>query len=81
MLDEWQLLQINREVSVLDPNQWLNHYWIAVFLQKSTDKCTSDTSERTGLGEVTITGLCIVKEAVRFYGQPENIPVITKELK
>ena len=42
------------------------------------------TSERSALGEVTITGLRTVKEAVRFYdpvnGQPENI-AITKELK
>lgn len=42
------------------------------------------TSERSALGEVTITGLCTVKEAVRFYdpvnAQPENI-AITKELK
>ena len=42
------------------------------------------TSERSALGEVTITGLHTVKEAVRFYdpvnGQPENI-AITKELK
>ena len=42
------------------------------------------TSERSALGEVTITGLRIVKEAVRFYdpvnGQPEII-AITKELK
>ena len=42
------------------------------------------TSERSAPGEVTITGLCTVKEAVRFYdpvnGQPENI-AITKELK
>ena len=42
------------------------------------------TSERSALGEVTITGLRTVKEAVRFYdpvnGQPENIAV-TKELK
>lgn len=42
------------------------------------------TSERSALGEVTITGLCTVKEAVRFYdpvnGQPENV-AITKELK
>ena len=42
------------------------------------------TSERSALGEVTITGLCTVKEAVRFCdpvnGQPENI-VITRELK
>lgn len=41
-------------------------------------------SERSALGEVTITGLCTVKEAVRFYdpvnGQPENV-AITKELK
>ena len=39
---------------------------------------------QTALGEVTITGLHTVKEAVRFYdpvnGQPENI-AITKELK
>ena len=42
------------------------------------------TSERSALGEVTITGLRTVKEAVRFYdplnGQSENI-AITKELK
>lgn len=42
------------------------------------------TSERSALGEVTITGLRTVKEAVRFYdpvnGQPENV-AITKELK
>ena len=42
------------------------------------------TSERSALGEVTITGLRTVKEAVRFYdpvnGQPENL-AITKELK
>ena len=42
------------------------------------------TIERSALGEVTITGLHTVKEAVRFYdpvnGQPENI-AITKELK
>ena len=42
------------------------------------------TSERSTLGEVRITGLRAVKEAVRFYdpvnGQPENI-AITKELK
>jgi len=39
---------------------------------------------RSALGEVTITGLRTVKEAVRFYdpvnGRPENI-AITKELK
>ena len=42
------------------------------------------TSERSALGEETITGLRTVKEAVRFYdpanGQPEDI-AITKELK
>ena len=42
------------------------------------------SSESSALGEVTITGLHTVKEAVRFYdpvnGQPENI-AITKELK
>ena len=47
-------------------------------------KAREVTSERSGLGEVTITGLRTVKEAVRFYdpvnGQPENI-AITKELK
>ena len=42
------------------------------------------SSEISALGEVTITRLHTVKEAVRFYdpvnGQPENI-AITKELK
>ena len=42
------------------------------------------TSDRSALGEVTITGLRTVKEAVRFYdpvnGQPDNI-AISKELK
>ena len=42
------------------------------------------TSDRSALGEVTITGLHTVKDAVRFYdpmnGRPENI-AITKELK
>ena len=42
------------------------------------------TIERSAVGEVTITGLYTVKEAVRFYdplnGQSENI-AITKELK
>ena len=42
------------------------------------------SSERSALGEVAITGLHTVKEAVRFYdpvnGQPENI-AITKEFK
>ena len=42
------------------------------------------TSDRSALGEVTITGLHTVTEAVRFYdpvnSQPENI-AITKELK
>ena len=42
------------------------------------------TSDRSALGEVKITGLRTVKEAVRFYdpvnGQPKNI-AITKELK
>lgn len=37
------------------------------------------TSERSELGEVTITGLCLVKLTVRFYdevnGQPENITI------
>ena len=37
------------------------------------------TRERSALGEVTITGLCTVKEAVGFYdpvnGQPENIAI------
>ena len=41
------------------------------------------SSERSALGEETITGLHTVKEAVRFYGPanglPENIE-ITKEL-
>ena len=41
-------------------------------------------STERSLREVTITGLCTVKEPVRFYdpvnGQPENI-AITKELK
>ena len=47
-------------------------------------KAREVTSERSRLGEVTITGLRTIKEAVRFYdpvnGQPENI-AITKELK
>ena len=42
------------------------------------------TSDRSALGEVTITGLRTVKEAVQFYdpvnGRLENI-AITKELK
>ena len=37
------------------------------------------TSDRSALGEVTITGLRSVKEAVRFYdpvnGRPENIAI------
>ena len=96
-------------------NQWVDHYWNAIFLLESVDgksqyQCMPlviksglvfaqtngeserslsinarvVTSERSVLGEVTITGLCTVKEAVRFYdpvnGQPVNI-VITRELK
>ena len=115
MLDEWKLLQADQEVSELDTNQRVDHYWNAVFLLKSIDgnsqyqclplviksglvfaqtNAESErslsinarvvTSERSALGEVTITGLRTVKEAVRFYdpvnGQPENI-AITKELK
>ena len=42
------------------------------------------TKDRASLGESTIVGLRLVKEAVRFYNpvkfSPENIP-ITKELK
>ena len=115
VLDEWKLLQADQEVSELDTNQRVDHYWNAVFLLKSIDgnsryqslplviksglvfaqtNAESErslsinarvvTSERSALGEVTITGLRTVKEAVRFYdpvnGQPENI-AITKELK
>lgn len=115
MLDEWKLLQADQEVSELDTNQRVDHYWNAVFLLKSIDgnsryqclplviksglvfaqtNAESErslsinarvvTSERSALGEVTITGLRTVKEAVRFYdpvnGQPENL-AITKELK
>ena len=116
MLDEWKLLQADQEVSELDTNQQVVHYWNAVFLlkpingnsryqclplviksgllfdQKNADSERSlsinarvVTSERSALGEVTITGLRTAKEeAVRFYdpfnGKPENI-AITKELK
>ena len=115
VLDEWKLLQAHQEVSELDTNQRVDHYWNAVFLPKSIDgnsryqclplviksglvfaqtnaeserslsiNARAVTSERSALGEVTITGLHTVKEAVRFYdpvnGQPENI-AITKELK
>ena len=42
------------------------------------------TSDRSAIGEASITGLRTVKEAARFYdpvnGQPENI-AITKELQ
>ena len=42
------------------------------------------TSERSALGEVTIIGLPIVKEAVRFYdpvnGQPESIAITKDQL-
>ena len=114
MLDEWKLLQADQEVSELDTNQQVDHYWNAVFLLKSIDgnsryqclplvikfglvfaqtNAESErsllrnarvvTSERSALGEATITGLHTVKEAVRCYdpvnGQPENI-AITKEL-
>jgi len=109
------LLQADQEVSELDTNQQIDHYWNAVFLLKSIDgisryqslplviksglplaqtnaECERIlsinaivvTSKRSALGEVTITGLRTVKEAVRFYdpvnGQPENI-AIAKELK
>ena len=115
VLDEWKFLQADQEVSELDTNQRVDHYWNAVFLPKSIDgnsryqclplviksglvfaqtnaeserslsiNARAVTSERSALGEVTITGLRTVKEAVRFYdpvnGQPENI-AITKELK
>ena len=97
VLNEWKLLQADEEISELDTNQRVDHYWNAVFLLKSIDgksryqclplvmksgllfaqtNAESErslsinarvvTSERSALGEVTITVLRSVKEAVRF---------------
>ena len=109
------MLQADPEVSEIDTNQQVDHYWNAVFQLKSFDgssryeslpsviksglvlaqtNAESErslsinarvvTSERSLLGEATITGLRTVKEAVRFYdpvnSQPEKM-AITRGLK
>ena len=37
MLDEWTLLQADQEVSELDTNQQVDHYWNSLFLLKAID--------------------------------------------
>ena len=32
VLDQWKLLQADQEVFELDANQWVDHYWNAMFL-------------------------------------------------
>ena len=115
VLDEWKLCQNNGDISDIDTDQHVDHYWNAVFLLTSVEgngryqllprliksclvlaQANVDpehslsvnarvvTKERSRLGEQTIVGLRLLKDAVKFHDpvncRPETIPV-TKEMR
>ena len=115
MLDEWKLYQNDGDISDIDTDQRVDHYWNAVFLLTSVEgngryqllprlvksclvlaQANADserslsvnarvvTKERPRVGEQTIVGLRLLKDAVKFHDpvncRPEKIPV-TKEMR
>ena len=91
VLDAWKLLQADQEVSELDTNQQIDHYWNSLFLLKAIDhssryqflplviKSGLVLAQTNAESEMSLSINARVWSTVR--GQPENTQVITKELK
>ena len=115
VLDVWKLYWNDGDISDIDTDQRVDHYWNTVFLLTSVEgngryqllprlvksclnlaHANADserslsvnarvvTKERSRLGEQTIVGLRLLKDAVKFHDpvncRPEKIPV-TKEMR